>query len=120
MKDGAASGEPAADGPVAEGPEAAVRLTAWVGGHVQGVGFRWWTRCRALELALVGSASNLVDGRVEVVAQGRRAQAERLLALLDPGAPAAPETRRRRPGRVDGVTHRWSDPVPGISGFVER
>ena len=29
-----------------------VRLIAWVHGHVQGVGFRWWTRSRALELGL--------------------------------------------------------------------
>ncbi|MEO6703969.1 MAG: acylphosphatase, partial [Jatrophihabitantaceae bacterium] len=31
-----------------------VRLTAWVHGQVQGVGFRWWTRSRALELGLTG------------------------------------------------------------------
>ena len=47
-----------------------VRLTAWVHGAVQGVGFRWWTRARALELGLVGTATNLDDGRVEVVAEG--------------------------------------------------
>lgn len=44
------------------------RLTAWVHGHVQGVGFRWWTRCQAKELGLAGSASNYPDGRVLVVA----------------------------------------------------
>lgn len=43
------------------------RLTAWVHGRVQGVGFRWWTRSRALELGLVGSATNHADGRVLVV-----------------------------------------------------
>jgi len=47
-----------------------VRLTAWVHGHVQGVGFRWWTRSRALELGLDGYASNQPDGRVLVVAPG--------------------------------------------------
>ena len=47
-----------------------VRLTAWVHGNVQGVGFRWWTRCRALELGLTGYAANQADGRVRVVAQG--------------------------------------------------
>ncbi len=40
-------------------PAAPVRLIAWVHGQVQGVGFRWWTRSRALELGLVGSATNL-------------------------------------------------------------
>lgn len=100
--------------------EDGVRLTAWVRGHVQGVGFRWWTRCRGLELGLVGSASNLADGRVEVIAQGSREAAERLLAMLAPDAPEPAHPRMRRPGRVDGVTHRWSDPQPGIKGFVER
>ena len=38
------------------------RLTAWVHGRVQGVGFRWWTRSRALELGLAGYAANQADG----------------------------------------------------------
>src|ERR1700733_6084359 len=49
-----------------------VRRTAWVHGRVQGVGFRWWTRSRALELGLTGYAANRPDGRVMVVAQGSR------------------------------------------------
>lgn len=89
----------------------AARVTAWVRGRVQGVGFRWWTRSRALELGLAGWARNLEDGRVEVVAQGPRAAAEALLEALRSG---------RTPGRVTGVTERWSDPRGGISGFVER
>ena len=44
------------------------RLTAWVHGHVQGVGFRWATRVRALELGLTGYAKNYADGRVLVIA----------------------------------------------------
>ena len=48
------------------------RLTVWVAGRVQGVGFRWWARARALELNLVGSAENLEDGRVKVIAEGWR------------------------------------------------
>jgi acylphosphatase len=92
------------------GPDDLVRLTAWVSGRVHNVGFRWWTRARALELGLVGSASNLDDGRVEVVAEGRRADAEALLAALrGPGTP----------GTVRLVVERWSHPL-GAVGFVER
>ena len=58
-----------------------VRLTAWVHSHVQGVGFRWWTRSRALELGLTGYASNQPDGRVLVVAQGSREACDRLLGV---------------------------------------
>ncbi len=61
------------------------RLTAWVEGRVQGVGFRWWARSRALELGLTGFAENLADGRVKVVAEGRREGCEDLLALLAGG-----------------------------------
>ena len=38
------------------------RMTAFVHGSVQGVGFRWWTRSRALELGLAGHATNMADG----------------------------------------------------------
>lgn len=89
-----------------------VRLTAWVHGRVQGVGFRWWTRSRALELGLVGSASNLPDGRVEVVAEGPRTACERLLALLRDTADT--------PGVVSTVVERWSAARGGLRGFVER
>lgn len=87
------------------------RLTIWVRGRVQGVGFRWWTRSRALELGLAGRAANLDDGRVEVVAEGPREACEALLARLE-----GPDT----PGHVTQVTHRWSEARGGLSGFVER
>lgn len=87
-----------------------VRVTAWVRGRVQGVGFRWWVRARALELGLVGSATNLEDGRVEVVAEGSRAACERLLdRLRGPGTP----------GRVTGVAERWAEPRGNLGGFLE-
>lgn len=88
-----------------------VRLTAWVHGRVQGVGFRWWTRSQALELGLTGYAANLADGRVQVVAQGPREAGEKLLQLLDGGG---------TPGRVDKVVADWSEPQERFSGFVER
>lgn len=91
--------------------EAEVRLTAWVHGRVQGVGFRWWTRARALELGLTGFAANTDDGRVHVVAQGSAVACRRLLDLLEGGA---------TPGRVDTVVHDWSGPGEEIDGFTER
>jgi len=90
---------------------AEVRLTAWVHGHVQGVGFRWWTRSRALELGLAGYASNRPDGRVQVVAQGPREACEKLLDLLKNGA---------TPGSVDRVIADWSEVGETLSGFTER
>jgi acylphosphatase len=88
-----------------------VRLTAWVHGQVQGVGFRWWTRTRARALGLTGSASNLPDGRVEVIAEGPRPACEALLMALSAGD---------TPGVVDAVVDRWSDARGGLNGFRER
>ncbi|KMO78549.1 acylphosphatase [Mycobacterium sp. BK558] len=91
--------------------ESDVRLTAWVHGHVQGVGFRWWTRSRALELGLTGFAANKPDGRVQVVAQGPRDACEKLLDLLEGG---------KTPGHVDTVVADWSAAADALSGFTER
>ena len=88
-----------------------VRLTAFVKGRVQGVGFRWWTRARALELDLVGSATNLDDGRVQVVAEGPEPALRALLEQLRGGG---------TPGRVDFVSERWGEARGLDDGFVER
>ena len=91
--------------------DAEARLTAWVRGRVQGVGFRWWVRRNALELGLLGAAENLIDGRVKVVAEGARENLAELLDRLEgPGTP----------GQVAQVTHRWDPVRGGFNGFVER
>ena len=87
------------------------RLTAWVHGYVQGVGFRWWTRSRALELGLAGYASNQPDGRVLVVAQGPQAACERLLELL---------RGETTPGSVDTVVAEFAAAGEPMRGFRER
>ncbi|MCW2650097.1 MAG: acyP [Mycobacterium sp.] len=87
------------------------RLTAWVHGDVQGVGFRWWTRSRALHLGLTGFASNRPDGRVQVVAQGPRDALQRLLDLLQSG---------NTPGKVDNVVADWSEAGKPMREFTER
>jgi acylphosphatase len=89
--------------------ERVVRLTAWVEGRVQGVGFRYWVGRKAAELDLVGSATNLADGSVEVVAEGSEDACRGLLSALASGA---------GPGRVTRVTQRWGVPRGDLSGFV--
>ena len=91
--------------------EPEVRLTVWVRGYVQGVGFRWWTRAQAQQLGLSGYASNQPDGRVLVVAHGPRAVCECLLELLQSG---------RTPGHVDAVAADWSEVDEPIRGFTAR
>jgi acylphosphatase len=93
------------------GPDDQVRLTAWVSGRVQGVGFRWWVRRETLALGITGWATNLADGRVEVVAEGPRPACEALLAALRSDRP---------PGRVSGVVERWSTARGIADDFGER
>ncbi len=57
-----------------------VQVHIFVHGRVQGVNFRYNVRKRAAALALKGYVRNLVDGRVEILAQGGR---ERLDILID-------------------------------------
>lgn len=79
-----------------------------VSGKVQGVFFRASTRERALDLGLSGRATNLPDGRVEVIAEGDAGALDALEAWLHQGPPAA---------RVESVVREaWSGPVK--EGFV--
>lgn len=87
-----------------------MRLTALVEGRVQGVGFRWWTRREAGALGLSGTATNLPDGRVEVIAEGPREACQALLDWLESD---------RTPGYVRRVTSQWSD-ADGLAGFTVR
>ena len=88
-----------------------VRLTATVSGRVQGVGFRYFVRRRAEPLGLVGTATNLRNGNVEVVAEGPRAACEQLVAELSGGA---------APGYVASVAVTWSAAQGGFAAFRER
>ncbi|MFF1358005.1 acylphosphatase [Streptomyces sp. NPDC058297] len=89
-----------------------VRITAWVRGRVQRVGFRWFTRAKALEIGgLSGFALNLDDGRVQVVAEGSREGCQGLLDWLRDGD---------TPGKVDGVTEIWDAPRGGYADFAIR
>jgi acylphosphatase len=85
----------------------AVRVVAVVSGQVQGVGYRWFVRGRATSAGLAGSATNLPDGRVEVVLEGPEDDVDAVVAALD--GPDAP-------GSVTDVQTR-SVPVRETSGF---
>lgn len=91
------------------------RVVIRVDGYVQGVGFRWWTMDLARELQLVGYAENLMDGRVEVNAQGSSLQLGILIRAL-----IEQPTRRGRPGRVTDHTIDWVPADPTLKGFRAR
>ncbi|HEY3437075.1 MAG TPA: acylphosphatase [Actinotalea sp.] len=78
------------------------RMTLTLTGHVQGVGMRWWVMKRMDELGLVGSATNLPDRSVVVVARGPRPALADLHRSITDG---------RSPGRVTNLRAVW-DPPP--------
>jgi acylphosphatase len=81
-----------------------------VGGRVQGVFFRASAREQALRLGITGSARNLPDGRVEVIACGTPDAVGQLREWLRVGPPMA---------EVSGVA---CEPTPfqSLTGFSTR
>jgi acylphosphatase len=59
------------------------RLTAYVSGRVQKVGYRARVIALAEDMSLAGFVQNLPDGRVEVVAEGRKNVLERFADALN-------------------------------------
>lgn len=66
-----------------------ITLKILVSGVVQGVGFRYFTRQQAQRLGLKGRATNLADGRVEVVMEGEEALVAKMLDWLKSGPSSA-------------------------------
>ncbi len=54
-------------------------------GRVQGVGFRYYVKKRANELGIKGSVKNLINGDVEVYAQGSKNMIEVFKEYLNKG-----------------------------------
>lgn len=70
-------------------PDDVMQVHIFVSGLVQGVGFRYFVQRTAVSLNVCGWTRNLWDGRVEIVAEGRRAALEQLVAAVRRGPSAA-------------------------------
>lgn len=89
-----------------------LQVVARVSGLVQGVGYRAFVGREAGRRGLTGSATNLLDGRVEVVAVGPAADVRALVsALSGPDAPG-------RVTGVDVVAESPADPGEDTAGFT--
>lgn len=58
------------------------RLEIFYSGRVQGVGFRYTAKTVATGFELSGTIRNLPDGRVELIAEGARAELEAFRAAI--------------------------------------
>lgn len=86
-------------------------IRALIGGRVQGVGFRYFTRAQASEYGLKGYVRNLPDGSVEVVAVGEREMLAGFIADLRRGPPT---------GKVDHCQVSWLEPPEPFAEFSIR
>ncbi len=60
----------------------AVRRTAYFSGNVQGIGFRYTTCQIARDYPVTGYVKNLLDGRVEIVAEGLPEEVDRFISAV--------------------------------------
>jgi acylphosphatase len=84
------------------------RMTVLYSGHVQGVGFRYTARQVATGFELAGTVRNLPDGRVEIVAEGERAELEAFREALREAGLA---------GFIRQETAAWGPAAGGFRGF---
>ena len=84
------------------------RLELQIHGRVQGVAFRWSTQRQAQVLGLTGWVRNLVDGSVQVVAEGETENLQRLWDWAQHGPDHA---------RVDRVDANWNEAVGDQNSF---
>jgi len=76
------------------------RVHAFVSGRVQGVAYRYFAERRADEIPVTGWVRNLSDGRVEIMAEGEKADLESFLGFLRQGP---------RMAKVDDLDFFWED-----------
>lgn len=65
------------------------RTHLYISGRVQGVFFRDSSRQMAQSMGLTGYVKNLLDGRVEIAAEGEKEDVERLVQWCYIGPPGA-------------------------------
>jgi len=87
---------------------AEVRAHLLVSGLVQGVGYRYFAIRKANAYGLKGFAKNLIDGRVEVVAEGERGLIEEFIKELRRGPISA---------QVTDIRIEWGNPSYEFNGF---
>lgn len=84
------------------------RVHIIVHGRVQGVFFRDSTRRKAGELSLTGMVRNLMDGTVEIVAEGPKDILEQFVLWSDQGPPSA---------QVERTEVTWEEPLNEFTSF---
>lgn len=77
-------------------------------GDVQGVSFRGFARQKAQELGVTGTAENLEDGTVEIIAQGKESVLKKYLEYIYAGPSYA---------QVESVNVQWGPVTEPMADF---
>jgi acylphosphatase len=76
-------------------------------GNVQGVGFRYTTRATARNFAVSGTVKNLINGSVELIAEGAEPELRAFLAAV----------AAEREGHIREADTRWEPATGQFRGF---
>jgi len=87
---------------------AEARAHLFISGLVQGVGYRYFAIRKASAYSLKGFAKNLIDGRVEVVAEGEMGLIEEFIKDLKRGPISS---------NVTDIRIEWDKPTFEFEGF---
>lgn len=87
-------------------------------GDVQGVNFRWYARNKARELDIVGWVKNMLDGTVELAAEGEEENLKKFLEWCKIGPKWG--LLRRGGARVDRIDEEWEDATGEFKDFEIR
>jgi len=82
-----------------------------VQGIVQGVNYRFFTVNMAKQYNIRGYCRNLLDGNVEVIAEGDKGMLNEFIKRLKIGPPSA---------HVTGINVKWDNTDSGFDGFDIR
>jgi acylphosphatase len=85
------------------------RVRVLYSGRVQGVGFRATIRSLACGYDVVGTVGNLPDGRVEMIAEGEKAELEAFLAGIAESGLS---------GLIEKQLDDWQPAQGGLKGFT--
>ena len=84
------------------------RMNIFYSGSVQGVGFRYTVKTVAAGFEVAGIVRNLTDGRVELIAEGSRAELEAFRAAIP---------RCRSGGFIRDEEIKWGEATNEFRGF---
>jgi acylphosphatase len=85
------------------------RVTVLYSGRVQGVGFRFTVRQLACGFDVTGTVRNLPDGRVELIAEGARAELKSFLTSI---------AESELSGFIAKQPETWSAAQGNLKGFA--